>query len=90
MVSMHHPLRDRDLGIFLKLTIRHADSITRRQVFGREELEMTNEWSGRVGLPDGMAVFFFSLLFWWRSGVMRGGIITPASSLQERSVPVPN
>lgn len=35
---------DQDLRIFLKLTICHADSITRvRLFFGREELEMTNE-----------------------------------------------
>lgn len=89
MVSMHHPLGDGDLGIFLKLIIRHADSLTRGQVFGREELEMRNEWNGRVGCRTEW-MFFFFLLFWWSSGVMRGGIITPASSLQERSIPVPN
>lgn len=59
---MHHPLGDRDLGIFLKLTIRHADSITRGQVFGREELEMTNEWSGRVGCRTEWMFFFLSFI----------------------------
>lgn len=35
---------DQDLRIFLKLTICHADSITRERLyFGRMELEMTNE-----------------------------------------------
>lgn len=64
---MHHPLGDRDLGIFLKPTIRHADSITRGQVFGREELAMTNEWSGRVGCRTEWMLFFF--LFYFGGGL---------------------